>query len=58
MGILTALCQCGVYGGLGLAAAKSRDVLVSNPIVTIWIGRIAGMMFIFVAALTVWHALS
>ena len=55
MGILTALCQFGVYGGLGLAAAKSRDVLVSNP--TIWIGRLAGMLIICVAALTVWHAL-
>jgi threonine/homoserine/homoserine lactone efflux protein len=58
MGILTAFTQLGIYGGLALAAAKSRDLLISNPNATIWIGRIAGMMFVAVAALTVWHALS
>ena len=58
MGILTALTQFGIYGGLALAAAKSREILISNPTVTIWIGRGAGMMFVAVAALTVWHALS
>ena len=58
MGILTALCQLGIYGGLALAAAKSRELLISNPVVTIWIGRGAGVLFIFVAALTVWHALN
>jgi len=58
MGTITMLTQLGIYGGLALAAAKSRDLLISNPVVTIWIGRVAGMMFIAVAALTVWHALS
>jgi threonine/homoserine/homoserine lactone efflux protein len=58
MGVLTVLTQLGIYGGLALAAAKSRDLLISNPVVTIWIGRGAGAMFILVAALTVWHALS
>jgi threonine/homoserine/homoserine lactone efflux protein len=58
MGVLTALTQLTIYGGLGLAAAKSRQLLVSNPNVTIWIGRLAGVLFILVAALTVWHALS
>jgi threonine/homoserine/homoserine lactone efflux protein len=58
MGILTAFTQLGIYGGLALAAAKSRDLLISNPNATIWIGRIAGMMFVAVAALTLWHALS
>jgi threonine/homoserine/homoserine lactone efflux protein len=57
MGVLTALTQLGIYGGLGIAAAKSRELLISNPKVTIWIGRAAGVMFIFVAALTIWHAL-
>ena len=57
LGILTLFTQLGVYGGLVLAAAKSRDLLISNPTVTIWIGRAAGLMFIAVAALTVWHAL-
>ncbi len=58
MGFLTALTQLGVYGGLALAAAKSKQLLISNPTVTIWIGRTAGIMFILVAALTVWHALA
>jgi threonine/homoserine/homoserine lactone efflux protein len=57
MGIMTLLTQLAVYGSLALAAAKSRDMLVSNPVATIWIGRIAGVMFLCVAALTVWHAL-
>jgi threonine/homoserine/homoserine lactone efflux protein len=58
MGMMTILTQFGIYGGLALAAAKSRDLLISNPNVTIWIGRSAGVMFVLVAALTVWHALS
>ena len=58
MGTLTALTQLGIYGGLALAAAKSRDLLISNPVSTIWIGRVAGVLFLCVAALTVWHALS
>ena len=58
MGILTALTQLGIYGGLALAAAKSRDLLMSNPATTIWIGRSAGVLFLCVAAITVWHALS
>ena len=58
MGFLTALTQLGIYGGLALAAAKSKQLLISNPTVTIWIGRTAGIMFILVAALTVWHALA
>ena len=58
MGFLTALTQLGIYGGLALTAAKSKQLLISNPTVTIWIGRTAGIMFILVAALTVWHALA
>lgn len=58
MGILTVLTQLIIYGGLGLAAAKSRDWLISNPRVTIWIGRGAGIAFILVAALTVLHMLN
>jgi threonine/homoserine/homoserine lactone efflux protein len=56
MGILTALTQLSVYGGLALAAAKGRELLISNPKVTIWIGRSAGAIFILVAMLTIWHA--
>jgi threonine/homoserine/homoserine lactone efflux protein len=58
MGVLTIATQFGIYGSLGVAAAKSREMLISNPTVTIWTGRSAGVMFELVAALTVWHALS
>ena len=53
MGVLTILTQMIIYGGLGMAAAKSRDWLISNPRVTIWIGRCAGVAFILVGLLTV-----
>lgn len=53
MGVLTIFTQMIIYGGLGLAAAKSRDWLISNPRVTIWIGRSAGTAFILVGAMTV-----
>lgn len=57
MGLLTILTQMTIYGGLGIAAAKSRDLLIANPRVTIWIGRCAGAAFILVAALTILRVL-
>jgi threonine/homoserine/homoserine lactone efflux protein len=54
MGVITVATQAIIYGGLGLAAAKSRDFLVGSPYVTIWIGRVAGALFLVVAAWTVW----
>lgn len=53
MGLITIGTQGAVYGGLGLAAAKSRDVLTGYPAVTIWIGRGAGVLFLVVATWTV-----
>jgi threonine/homoserine/homoserine lactone efflux protein len=58
MGVLTLVTQFSMYGGLGLAAAKSRDMLTGNPQVTIAVGRVCGLVFFAVAAYTVWHALS
>ncbi len=55
MGVITVAVQGAVYGGLGLAAAKSRDFLTGFPAVTIWIGRVAGALFLAVAAGTVWR---
>lgn len=55
MGLITIAVQGSVYGGLGLAAAKSRDFLTGYPAVTIWIGRGAGALFLAVAAWTVWR---
>jgi threonine/homoserine/homoserine lactone efflux protein len=53
MGVITVVTQAVIYGGLGLAAAKSRDFLTGYSAVTIWIGRVAGALFLIVAAGTV-----
>jgi threonine/homoserine/homoserine lactone efflux protein len=53
MGLITIVIQGAVYGGLALAAAKSRNGLVGYPGVTTWIGRGAGALFLVVAAWTV-----
>jgi threonine/homoserine/homoserine lactone efflux protein len=55
LGLITIVTQGLVYGGLGLAAAKSRDFLTGYPGVTTWIGRGAGAVFLGVAAWTVWR---
>jgi threonine/homoserine/homoserine lactone efflux protein len=55
MGVMTVLTQAGVYGGLALVASKSRDFLMSSPGVTVAVGRAAGILFIFAAALTACH---
>jgi threonine/homoserine/homoserine lactone efflux protein len=56
MGVITITTQGLIYGGLGLAAAKSRDFLMGYPAVTIWIGRVAGALFLTVAAWSVWRS--
>jgi threonine/homoserine/homoserine lactone efflux protein len=53
LGLITIVTQGLVYGGLGLAAAKSRDFLTGYPAVTTWIGRGAGAVFLAVAVWTV-----
>ncbi len=53
MGVITVVTQGAIYGGLGLAAAKSRDFLAGFPAVTIWVGRIAGALFLGVATWTI-----
>jgi threonine/homoserine/homoserine lactone efflux protein len=53
LGTITIVTQGLVYGGLGLAAAKSRDALTGYPGVTTWIGRGSGAVFLAVAASTV-----
>ncbi|QRM54666.1 LysE family translocator [Sinorhizobium sp. BG8] len=47
--------QLAVYGSLALAAGRGRDALVGRPAVTRLIGRIAGLLLIAVAALTLWR---
>jgi threonine/homoserine/homoserine lactone efflux protein len=55
MGVLTSLMQLGIYGSLALAAGKSRDLLIANPAVTMWVGRLVGLVFIVAAGVTAWH---
>ncbi len=58
LGLITIVVQGAVYGGLGLAAAKSRDFLTGYPSVTTWIGRGAGAVFLAVAGWTVLRVLT
>jgi threonine/homoserine/homoserine lactone efflux protein len=53
LGVITIVTQGLIYGGLALAAAKSRDALTGYPGVTTWIGRCAGAVFLAAAAFTV-----
>ena len=57
MGVLTAVMQFSIYGGLAVAAGKSRDLLIANPKTTMWVGRAVGLIFIIAAGLTAWHEL-
>lgn len=58
LGVMTALMQLTIYGGLALAAGRSRDFLISSPQATIWIGRGAGALFLAIAAYTAWHGVT
>ena len=58
MGILTAAMQFAIYGAVAVAAASGRDLLIRNPVATIWTGRALGAVFIIVALFTVYEALS
>jgi threonine/homoserine/homoserine lactone efflux protein len=58
MGAMIVLTQLGVYGGLALAAGASRDFLVATPRATMFAGRAAGDLFVVVAAMAVWHAVT
>jgi threonine/homoserine/homoserine lactone efflux protein len=49
MGILTVSVQLAIYGGLALAAARGRNVIVNKPRLTKWLGRGAGVMLIAIA---------
>jgi len=56
MGTLGVLMQLVIYGGMALAASQVRTFLLDSPAVTIWIGRIAGLLFVVVALVSAWHA--
>ena len=55
IGVMVAAMQLTVYGGLGLMAAQGRDAMIGNPSLTIWSGRIAGLLLIAAAAYTLWQ---
>lgn len=52
MGTMTISVQFVVYGGLAVAAARGRDALVTNPTLTIWVGRAAGLLLVIIAGYT------
>jgi threonine/homoserine/homoserine lactone efflux protein len=56
LGAIGCLMQFAIYGGMALAASRVRTFLLDSPTVTIWIGRIAGALFIAVALWSAWHA--
>jgi threonine/homoserine/homoserine lactone efflux protein len=55
MGTMTVLTQGTIYGSIALAAGKARSALLANPRVIILLGRSIGILFIIVAAYTLWH---
>ena len=57
MGLMTAATQLAVYGALALTAGKSRDLLISSPQITIFIGRAAGLLLVLVASFTLWEGI-
>jgi threonine/homoserine/homoserine lactone efflux protein len=58
LGAIGCLMQFAIYGGMAVAASQVRSFLLRSPVVTIWIGRVAGVLFIAVALWSAWHALS
>jgi threonine/homoserine/homoserine lactone efflux protein len=57
MGTMTVTVQMAVYGGLALAAGKSREALTGHPSATVWIGRGAGVLLMAAAVFALWEAL-
>jgi threonine/homoserine/homoserine lactone efflux protein len=52
LGLITALTQASVYGGIALAASRARGLLTGNPMATVWVGRSVGLVLILVALVT------
>jgi threonine/homoserine/homoserine lactone efflux protein len=58
LGAIGCVMQFAIYGGMAVAASQVRSFLLRSPVVTIWIGRIAGVLFIAVALWSAWHAVN
>ncbi|WP_455272317.1 LysE family translocator [Rhizobium herbae] len=52
MAIMISLTQLAVYGGLALAAGRSRAAIVSSPRATAIVGKAVGVLLIAVAVVT------
>ncbi|SFB88004.1 hypothetical protein SAMN05428997_102443 [Bosea sp. CRIB-10] len=52
LGVIIAVTQFGVYGGLAIAAGAGRGVLAGHPRAEVALGRAVGALLIVVAALT------
>jgi threonine/homoserine/homoserine lactone efflux protein len=55
IGVMVAAMQFVVYGGLGLMASHGRNAMFGNPTLTIWTGRIAGLLLVATALFTMWR---
>ena len=55
MGLMTVATQAAIYGTIAVTASRSRALLISNPVATIIVGRVAGALLIAVSILTAWH---
>lgn len=51
MGAMTVMVQLAIYGSLALMAARGRDAITSNPALTMWTGRTAGLLLVSIAGL-------
>lgn len=58
MGAMTISVQFVIYGGLAVGAAHGRDALISNPALTIWVGRGAGLLLVAIAGYTLLRGFS
>lgn len=52
--VITALTQAGVYGGLAVAAARTRGWLAANPQANVLLARLVGALLLGVAVVTAW----
>ncbi len=58
MGLLTVLTQAAVYGSIAIFAGNARRFLMRHPLTIIQTGRLIGLLFIAVAAVTLFEVLN
>lgn len=55
IGIMVAATQFTIYGGLAMMVAARGNFFAARPLATMIAGRLAGVVFVVVAVLTVWQ---